>query len=74
MEFAARVARSSWSAPGTVNAVYNRAISFVTVALAFHRKWLSARKKIIENSSLQLEIRHLAGRLWAGLKQNPVKN
>ena len=49
------------SAPGAVNAVYSRAISVATAALAFHRKWLSAREKIIENGSLQLEIRHLAG-------------
>ena len=53
------------SAPGAVSAVYSRAISVATAALAFHRKWRSAREKIIENGSLQLEIRHLAG-LWAG--------
>jgi len=43
----------------------------VTAALAFHRKWLSAREKIIENGWLQLEICHLAGppdRALAGLK------
>ena len=28
--------------------VYSRAISVATAALAFHRKWLSAREKIIE--------------------------
>ena len=59
------------SAPGAVNAAYSRAISVVTAALAFHRKWLSAREKIIENGSLQLEIRHLAGppdRALDGLK------
>ena len=59
------------SAPGAVNAIYSRAISAATAALAFHRKWLSAREKIIENGSLQLEIRHLAGppdRALDGLK------
>ena len=50
------------SALGAINAVYSRAISVATVALGFYRKWLSAREKIIENGSLQLEIRHLAGR------------
>ena len=40
------------SAPGAVNAVYSRAISAATAALAFHRKWLLAREKIIENGTL----------------------
>ena len=40
-------------------------------ALAFCRKWISAREKIIENGSLQLEIYYLAGppdRALDGLK------
>ena len=67
IDFAARVARSGQVSGAdrrrpAVNAVYSRAISVATAALAFNRKWLSAREKIIDNGSLQLEIRpHLAG-------------
>ena len=60
------------SAPGAVNAVYNRATSIATAALAFYREWLSAREKIVENGSLQLEIRHLAWRPRRGFGR--VKN
>ena len=60
MDFAQRLLGPAWSAPGAVNAVYSRAISVATAALAFRRKWLSAREKVIENGSPQLEIRHLA--------------
>ena len=59
------------SAPAAVDAVQSLTNSVAMAALASHRKVLSAREKIIENGSLQLEIYYLAGppdRALDGLK------
>ena len=48
-------------APAAVDAVQSLTNSVVMAALASHRKGLSAREKIVENGSLQLEICYLVG-------------